>query len=153
MPKLPITVRAAAALPAAGAFDPAPAAIAVGGYSFADIHVLYTTNAGSVVGRPKFRVQLSFDAAATLPASVGHWEDDVTLDPTTLAKAAGWWSMEGGGQEVRLPTPGVAATERGFRLANLDLGGATWMRVACAEHGDAALPGTMAVTAVLHGEV
>lgn len=150
MTKLSITARAAAALPAAGAFDSAPTAIPVGGYGKVDLHVHYTTDAASATGRPKLRVQLSHDPAATASASVGHWEDDVILDPATLTKTAGWWSQEGGGQEVRLPTPGVAATERSFRLSGLDLGGATWMRVAFAEHGDVALPGTLSCTITLH---
>lgn len=142
-----LTVRAAGALPGAGAFDAAPTAVRVSGATAVDLHVRYTT-AASIIGRPKLRVQWSGDAPATAPGSV-VWEEDVLLDGSTLAKTAGWWSLEGGGQEIRLPTPGVAATLRAWRLPLVPPRGSNWLRVAAAEHGDAANPGSLELTAVL----
>ena len=138
-----LALRASAVLPGAGAYDAAPTAVLLPEAPALDLHVLYTTHALSATGRPALRLQFSCDPPTTAPGSVAHWEDDVILDGATLAKASGWWSLEGGGQEIRLPTPGVAATQRCWRLGSIQTRGAHWVRCAFAEHGDVAQPGTV----------
>jgi len=76
----PVTMRASAALPAAGAWDPAPTEQNVAGAGSITLSFTYTE--GAPTGAFDWQLQTSiYSVAANVPAGAGEWGDEVLHAP------------------------------------------------------------------------
>lgn len=128
------TLRASAALPAAGAYDVAPTPVAVG--AAARLRLFCTYTRGAAGGAFALKIQRSHDGGTT-------FVDDTVIDGTSLsAGAVNVFTLA-----LKFPVAaGAGAEARGF-LVEVDAD--THVRVAAAEYGVTGTPGTLAITGVL----
>ena len=129
------TFRAAAALPAAGAFDAAPLEIDTAGMDVLVLYVTYTRGAvgGAVSVRPEYSPR-SADAAG-----VEDWFRQTIYSPGAVALNADTTSIT---QHEDFQYGSLGATAENF-VYTLQLGGAVErVRVACAESGVVGNPGS-----------
>jgi hypothetical protein len=132
MTTTPRTIRASAALAAAGAYDSAPTTVIVGPAKRLRLFCTYTR--GGASGAFKLKVARSPDGGTT-------FVDDTEVDPPTSGVAAVFTA------QFEFPAAaGAGAEARNFVV---EVEGDTHVRVAFAEYGNTGAPGTLAVTGVL----
>ena len=138
----PATVRAAAALPAAGAWDAAPTELACAGWGWVTFYFSYTR--GAAGGDMRFRVELSPYSADI--AGVEDWFQATVFSAGAVASGADTVSNI---QRNDTEYGSTAAAIENFVYGPLDLKGTVErIRVACAESGVVGTPGAAHIVAV-----
>lgn len=130
------TARASAALPAAGAWDAAPTEMACPGFESCTLYISYTRAAAG--GDMRFRIDVSPNSTGTVwhrasiyaPGAVASGSDTVS----NLQRDAVEYGSTAAGAETVVYGP-------------LDIRGSERLRVACAESGAVATPGTVSIEA------
>lgn len=137
MANAPITVRASAALAAAGAYDAAPTTITLGAATLAELRWTYTR--GIAGGQCKFKIDVS-------DASGGTYYDR-TIDQGTLTITAGEAVTNLYTAAKAPPVPAGAGAESRSYL--FDVSTAAFLQVSFAEVGNIGTPGTVVASIVL----
>ena len=133
-------LRASAALPAAGAWDAAPTAIEVMGWTEITLLCAYTRGAQAVAGSVRFKIEVSYDNAPTV------WYQTTLYQAGALVAGADVNSSLQ--REDFLYTSTAAAIERFVYHLELPSNVKT-LRVAAREVASIAAPGTFAINAML----
>ena len=142
----PVTFRASAALPGAGAYDATPTEVFVSGAEDILLYCSYDENAGGAAGSVNVIVEAS-------PYSVDHatlhnWYRLSVINVGAFAAGADV-TEQVQRQGAALYTP-IGADREGWVLGAYGLKGAVErMRVSCAEVGQAGFPGIMHVVGVM----
>ena len=136
------TARAAAALPAAGAYDAAPVEMPCPGFKTCTLFVSYTRAAAG--GDVTLHVEASPDAAGAT------WHRVTVYDPGAVASGADTTSNL---QRENLEYGSTGAGAEEFIYGPFEIHGAERLRVACAETGAIANPGTVSIEARFAGEI
>lgn len=125
------TLRASAALAAAGAFNASPTTVALDSHC-QSVTVWCTYTRGGSGGYATLRPQISHDGV--------HWYAAPILDGT-LTTSAPYGTMAVVAAQYNLPAPGDGSA---FGIAvSLDVAGARYLRIAAAEVGNTGAPGTL----------
>lgn len=132
--RLPVTIRASAALPAAGAED-VPIEIPTGGYGYLVVQGVYTR--GAVGGGFHLRVQI-----ADTVGGVDYWVERTLNDSGVFA--AGTPAVDGGVPR-RYSRYATSANAEGERDVVIQIGGADKVRIYAKEIGVSATPGVLAI--------
>lgn len=135
----PIALRPSAALPAAGAWDAAPAEFAVAGFDQLTIYGTYTR--GGAGGAVDMQAQASPIAAGA------SWFDQSLLSAGVLAAGADTRSRE---QREFVTYQATAAGAENFVVGVVRVSGVERIRVSARESGAVGTPGTLMLTAVGH---
>ncbi len=136
----PITLRASAALPAAGAWD-TPTASFCSSARTALLSFTYTR--GAAGGAFDFQIQTSiFSIAANVPAGAGEWQTETLYDAGAVA--AGVDSQSRLQREYQTYQATGAAAET-FIFGPVEIDGAERIRVTVRESGVVGTPGTLAL--------
>ncbi len=139
----PVTVRAAAALPAAGAWDAAPAVIACAGFRYAMFYLAYTL--GGAGGA--FDLQLQVSPRAVDDPALEDWFTQSLMAAGALAAGADTQSRV---QREYVTYQATAGGVENVAYGPVDLGGAVErLRLPCRESGNVGAPGNLHVVAVL----
>lgn len=136
----PITVRATAALPAAGAYDSSPTVIDTGNYSTLELRVTYTR--GGVGGSCKFMVQIGSDSAQG--TFFTRTVDDGTINATGSKSFSNIYQSE------KLYTPTGAGAESYTYI--IDVSDVRYVKIPFAEAGAVGTPGTVTADCILGEE-
>ena len=138
----PVTMRASAALPAAGAWDAAPAEQNVAGAGSILVSITYTR--GAAGGAMDWQLQASiYSLAANVPAGAGEWGDESLLG--TGAVVAGADTQNLVQAEYQTFTSQGADAET-FVYGPIELNHVVErIRIPCRESGVVGTPGTAAV--------
>ena len=140
----PVTMRASAALPAAGAWDAAPTEQNVAGASHVMLSFTYTR--GGAAGAFDFQIQPSiYSAAAVAPAGAGEWADESLY--AAGAVFAGLDSQSRVQAEYQTFQPTGAAIETFIYGPVALVGVVERIRIPCRESGNVGAPGLLQVTA------
>jgi hypothetical protein len=137
----PITVRASAALPAAGAWDAAPTEIAVPGLDAIVLYVTYTR--GAAGGAFDYQVQVS--PYATAQGVVQNWFTQSLYAAAALAAGADAQSRL---QREYVTYASTGAGAEAFVYGPIELEAVERIRMVCRESGVVGTPGTVHVVAV-----
>lgn len=139
----PVTMRASAALPAAGAWDAAPTEQNCFGARGVTLSLTYTR--GAAGGAFDFQFEYSiYSVAANVPAGAGEWAEGTLYDPGALAPGVDVQSRVQ--QEyVTYGSTGAAAATFGYDLV-FD-GPVERIRIAARESGVPGTPGTLVIAA------
>jgi hypothetical protein len=129
------TVRASAALAAAGAYDTASAATAIDVQQSSSLELFISYTRGGASGSCKFKVLVSDDAVNFFERTV---EDGASLSSGTMNVYTA---------QHQLPAAAGASAE--LRSYIITVGTAGWVKVLFAEVGNTGAPGTVAATCVL----
>ena len=141
----PVTLRASAALPAAGAWDATPTEQNVAGASSLRLSLTYTR--GGAAGAFEFQVETSvYSIAALAPAGAAEWVTQALFEPDTIAAGADAVSLMQR-ESVSYTATGDAAED--FFPTAIDLAGIERVRVRARETGNAAAPGTLSIVGTL----
>jgi len=132
-----VTVRAAAALPAAGAYE-ASAEVPCAGYRWLSLYLSYDEDPATAAGAVTYFVELR-------PAGSTVWYADPSW--TTAAVAAGADTVEHLQRRHFVYTPVGTATERWRHPMVIGLDGVEAFRVQCAESGAVGAPGVFSAVA------
>ena len=132
--RLPVTIRASAILPAAGAED-VPVPIPTGGYGYLVINSAYTP--GAAGGGFQLRIQI-----ADTVLGVDQWAEMILTDNGVFA--AGTNATDGGARR-RYTRYATTLNAEGGRDVIIQLGGADQVRVYAREIGVTATPGILAI--------
>jgi len=139
----PVTIRAAAALPAAGAFDANPTEIAVAGVEWITFYFAYTR--GGAAGGFDWELEVSPYAADLV--GVEDWFNGSIYSAGAVAAGADTTSLVQ--REEQSYTATGAAVET-FVVGPVRLAGTVErLRVPCQESGNVGAPGELHVVAVL----
>jgi hypothetical protein len=138
----PVTVRASAALAAAGAWDTAPTEIACAGFKWMMLFLSYTR--GAAGGAVDFQFESSPYAADSL--TVQSWFNQAIYGAGTIVAGADTKSIVQ--QEYQTYTS-QGATIENFNFGPIRIEGVERFRLPCKESGVTATPGTAHVVAVL----
>jgi len=144
----PVTMRASAALPAAGAWDAAPTEQNVAGGG--SIMLSFTYTEGAVVGGAfDWQVQASiYSIAANVPAGAGEWGDESLYQAGAVA--AGVDSQSRVQAEYQTFDPTGVAIET-FVYGPIELNHTIErVRIPCRESGQVATPGLLAVVMTVY---
>ena len=137
----PVTMRASAALPAAGAWDAAPTEQSVAGGS--KVLLTFTYTRGAAGGAFDWQLQGSpYAVAANVPALSGEWGDEALYAAGPVVAGADTQSLVQA--EYQTFTSQGAAAEV-FVYGPIELDGLERVRVPCRESGVPATPGTLVV--------
>jgi len=143
----PIIFRAQAALPAAGAFDPAPLAIALAGFRQVMLYITYDRNPAAAAGAVTIRPESS-PYAADAVAPQESWFRAALYAAAVVVAGADTVSIIQR-EDVKYTSVGAAAET--FLYGPISLAGvAERLRIACAESGEVANPGTVEVIGVAY---
>jgi len=143
----PVTMRASAALPAAGAWDAAPTEQNVAGAGSITFSFTYTE--GAVGGAFDWQLQTSiYSVAANVPAGAGEWGDEALYSAGAVAAGADTQSRVQAEYQTFNPV-GVAAET--FTYGPVELGHTIErVRILARESGVVGTPGLLQVTAELY---
>lgn len=138
----PVTMRASAALPAAGAWDAAPTEQSVAGAGSVLLSFTYTQ--GAAGGAFDWQVQASpYSIAANVPAGAGEWGDESLYAAGALVGGADSQSLVQAEYQTFDPTGAAAET---FVYGPIALNHTVErIRIPCRESGQTGSPGTLAV--------
>lgn len=136
----PITVRATAALPAAGAYDTSPTVIDTTNFATLELRVTYAR--GGAGGSVKFKVQVASDA--TQGTFFTRTVDDGTIN------ASGSSSYSNIYQSEKLYTPAGAGAESYTYI--IDVSDVRYVKIPFAEAGNVGAPGIVTADCVLGEE-
>lgn len=136
------TVRASAALPAAGAWDAAPTELFISGADVVTIQFGYTR--GAAGGAFDFQLQTSIYAvAANVPAGAGEWADGMAYSVGVVAAGVDTASAM---QAEYVVCQATGAAQEVFQFTLQALGGTVErLRIPCRESGVVGNPGTLAI--------
>lgn len=138
----PVTFRAWAALPAAGAWDPAPVEAALAGYRTVLFYLTYQR--GDAGGGFDFKIEVS-PYSADKPAR--NWFQTSLYTAGTLIPGS---DVESDIQREYLSYLSTGATAEGFLFGPVDLGiAAERLRVTCRESGVPATPGSVEIIGLM----
>lgn len=137
----PMTVRASAVLPAAGAWDVAPVELACAGYDHLTIYGSYTR--GGAAGAVDIQAEAS-PYAANL-GGVQSWFDQSLMSAGVLAAGADVRSRE---QREYVTYQATGAAIENFVVAVVRVAGVERIRIRARESGNIAAPGTLHLVAV-----
>lgn len=131
------TARVSAALPAAGAYDAAPLAMAIPGFEFGALYISYTR--GAAGGDMRFRIEVNPDAVGGTWYRGGIYESGTVASGSdtisNLQRETIEYGSTGAGAETVIYGP--------FEIRGV----VERIRVACAESGDTNNPGTCEIQA------
>ena len=137
----PVTMRASAALPAAGAWDAAPTEQNVAGAG--SILISFTYTRGAANGAFDWQLESSiYSVAANVPAGAGEWGDESVLAVGAVAAGADTQSLVQDGYQT-FTSSGAAAETFVFGPIELDHV-VERIRIPCRESGVVGTPGTLA---------
>lgn len=138
----PVTMRAAAALPAAGAWDVAPTEQNIAGA--ASITLSFTYTEGAVGGAFDWQLQSSiYSVAANVPAGAGEWADESLQATGAVFAGADPQSLVQAEYQTFNPV-GVGAET--FTYGPIELAHTIErVRIVARESGQVGTPGTLAV--------
>ena len=133
--------RASAALPAAGAYDPAPLEMMCAGFDSAILYFSYVR--GGAAGAFKFKVEVSPHASDSI-IYPSWFQSTLYEDGGVVAGSDSTSEMQR--EEVSYTATGAA--EEKFAYGKIKLGGSIQrIRVACAESGNVGAPGSLQILA------
>ena len=138
----PLTIRASAALPAAGAYDAAPTEFSVAGFDQLTIYGTYTR--GGAGGAADLQAQASPYAQDAIGPS---WFDQSLMSAGVLAAGADTQSRV---QREFVTYQATAAGAQSFVVGVLRIAGVERIRIRARESGAVGTPGTLALVGVLH---
>ena len=140
----PVTMRASAALPAAGAWDAAPTEQNVAGAGYIMLSITYDEDAQATDGAMDFQIQASiYSIAANVPAGAGEWGDESLFAAGAVVGGADTQSLVQAEYETFDPTGAAAET---FVYGPVHLAhNVERIRIPCRESGDTGSPGVAAV--------
>jgi len=143
----PVTMRASAALAAAGAWDAAPTEQNVAGAG--KVLLSFTYAQGAAGGAFDWQLQASpYSVAANVPAGAGEWGDESLHSMGAVAAGADTQSRVQA--EYQTFDPAGAAAET-FVYGPFELDHTVErIRIPCRESGQVGTPGTLAVVATLY---
>jgi len=137
----PVTLRASAALPAAGAWDTAPTEQNVAGGEELRLSLTYTR--GAAGGAFEFQVEVSiYSVAANVPAGASEWVTQALFEPDTIAAGSDAVSLIQR-ESVSYTSTGAAAED--FFPSPISLQGIERIRVRARETGVVGTPGTLSI--------
>jgi hypothetical protein len=139
----PVTMRASAALPAGGNWDPAPVEQSVAGAGSVTLSFTYTQGAAS--GAFDWQLQGSiYSIAALAPTGAGEWADEALYSAGAVAAGADTQSRVQAEYQTFDPTVGTIET---FLYGPIELAHTVErVRVVARESGVTATPGILQVT-------
>ena len=142
----PVTMRASAALPAAGAWDATPTEQNVAGARSVTLSFTYTQ--GAAGGAFDWQVQASpYSIAANVPAGAGEWADEALYSAGAVAGGADTQSLVQAEYQTFDPTGAAAET---FVYGPFEIDHTIErIRIPCRESGQVGSPGTLAVVMTL----
>jgi hypothetical protein len=142
----PVTARASAALPAAGAFDAAPTEFFASGAETMRLQFTYTRAA--VGGAFDFQIETSiYSVAALVPTDAGEWADPSVEAVGAVVAGADTQSLVQDGYDTFTSSGAAAET---FTYGPVQLNGTIErVRVPCRESGVPGNPGNLVVVAEL----
>lgn len=142
----PVTARASAALPAAGAWDATPTEFFTSGAQFITLTFTYTR--GAAGGAFNWQAQASIYAVAgNVPAGAGEWQTESVESIGAVAPGADTTNLVQ--RDLQSYTSQGAAAEA-FVYGPIALrGNVERMRIYARESGVVGTPGTLAITAEL----
>lgn len=137
--------RASAALPAAGAWDAAPTAMACAGFDFVTLNFTYTR--GGAAGAFDWQLETSpYSLTAGVAAGAQEWQDPAIYASGAVAAGADTTSLVQ--RELESYTATGAAVET-FAVGPIDLRSTfERARVVARESGNVGAPGTLQIEAV-----
>ena len=143
----PVTLRASAALPAAGAWDATPTEQNVAGAG--SITVSFTYTEGAPTGAFDWQLQTSiYSVAANVPAGAGEWGDEALQAPGAVFAGADSQSRVQAEYQTFDPT---AITIETFTYGPIELRhGIERVRILARESGVAGTPGLLAIVAEVY---
>jgi hypothetical protein len=143
----PVTVRAAAPLAAAGAWDAAPTEIACAGFRWAVFYVAYEE--GAVGGALNFMFQYSpYSADASAPAGSPAWYSQTLYAPAMVVAGTDAISSI---QLENITYDPATVNQEAFVYGPVDItGDVERLRVPCREIGVIGTPGAAEIIAVLY---
>lgn len=131
------TARASAALPGAGAFDPAPAELACPGFDFVTFYCTYTR--GAAGGAFEFKIEAAPNSSGTV------WHQSTLYSPGTVAPGS---DVVSDIQREGIEYEATGAPAELFVYGPLELRGTVErIRVSARETGVAGTPGTLSIEA------
>ena len=138
----PVTMRASAALPAAGAWDAAPTEQNVAGAGSVLLQFTYTR--GAAGGAFDFQIQSSiYSIAANVPAGAGEWANESLYAPGAVVSGADSQSLI---QSEYATYGSTAAGAETFEYGPIELDHVVErLRIRARESGVTGIPGTLAV--------
>jgi len=141
----PIILRAAAILPAAGAFDAVPLELAVAGFRSVVLYITYTR--GGAAGSVRASIEVSpFAANRVLPLQ--SWYHAALYAAAIVAAGVDAVSPV---QREDIRYQATGATAEMFAYGPIQLAGdVERLRIACAEEGAVATPGDCEIVGVLY---
>ena len=145
----PVTMRASAALPAAGAWDAAPTEQNVAGGG--SIMLSFTYTRGAAGGAFDWQIQASlYSIAANVPAGAGEWGDESLYAPGAVVAGADSQSLVQAEYQT-FTSQGAAAETFEFGPIELDHT-IERIRIPCRESADGVVgtPGTLACVATIY---
>jgi len=129
--------RASAALPAAGAYDPAPLEMMCAGFNSAVLYFSYVR--GGAAGAFKFKIEVSPHASDSL--IYPSWFQATLYEDGGVTTGADTTSET---QREEVLYTATSANEEKFAYGNIQLGGGIQrIRVSCAESGNVGAPGSL----------
>ena len=142
----PVTARASAALPAAGAWDAAPTEFFTSGADTMRVQFTYTR--GAAGGAFDFQIESSIYAVVgNVPAGAGEWADPSVEAVGVVAAGVDTQSLVQDGYDTFTSQGAVAET---FTYGPIQLNGTIErVRIPCRESGVVGTPGTLAVVVEL----
>lgn len=139
----PVTMRASAALEAAGAWDAAPTEQNIAGGDKLRLSLTYTR--GGAAGAFEFQVEASiYSIAGNVPAGAAEWVTQALYEPGLLAAGVDEVSLMQR-ESVSYTATGAAAED--FFPTPIDLAGLERVRVRARETGNVGAPGTLSIVA------
>ena len=137
----PVTMRASAALPAAGAWDAAPTEQNVAGGRFITLQFTYTRGAAN--GAFDWQLETSiYSVAANVPAGAGEWSDETAYAVGAVVAGADTQSLA---QDEYATYTSTSANAETFTIGPIELNGTIErIRIPCRESGVVGSPGTLA---------
>ena len=138
----PVTMRASAALPAAGAWDATPTEQNVAGAGSVTFSLTYTR--GAAGGAFDFQIQSSiYSIAGNVPAGAGEWADEAAYAIGAVGAGADTQSRVQAEYQTFQATGAAAET---FTFGPIDLAHTIErLRVTARESGVVGTPGTLAI--------
>jgi hypothetical protein len=141
----PLTLRASAALPAAGAWDAAPTEFSVAGAE--NLLLSFTYTRGGAAGAVDWQIESSIYAvAANAPAGAAEWVTEAIYAAGGVVAGADTGSLAQ--REYQTYTATGAGAED-FTFGPISLGGLERLRIRARESGNAGAPGTLSIAGVL----
>lgn len=141
----PVTFRASAALPAAGAWDATPTEQNVAGASALRLSLTYTR--GAAGGAFEFQVESSIYAVVgNVPAGASEWVTEPLFEVDTIAAGTDAVSLV---QRESVSYTSTGAGAEDFFMMPIDLAGIERIRIRARETGVVGTPGTLSIVGEL----